>query len=167
MNVLFLELNAQLENWNKLFINQTAKADENRARALREELTYKSSRYQVDLIEALETGPPRRRQIAALALGFSEPRDFPSDKGEPTRAHRVPPEGPLVAASTTPCPTWSATRRSPSAQSQRHDPHAPPAGTALHFEHAKIRINAAWALNQLTKAGADVTESIHRAARPV
>jgi len=155
VNGVFLHLDLALKAWNQYFLTAAVPAEAHRAEKLEEDIRFNATRYQVDLIEALESGPPFRRQIAALALGFSEVRSLPSDARDPGRAHRVSPVVPLLAALNDPVPeVVSNALLGLGLQAYRDMPTARIVDLLATSPQSTLRINASWALKKLADAGA-------------
>ena len=152
---LFLQLDKALIAWNKLTLEADDPREAQKAQAIREDITFKSTRYQSDLIKALESGPPFQRQIAALALGFSEVKSLPSDARDPERAHRVSPLIPLQAALDDPVPAVvSNAVLGIGLQASASTPTERLITLLATSEDTTLRSNASWTLKRLADAGA-------------
>ncbi len=152
---LFLQLDRALIAWNKLTLEADDPREAQKAQALKEDITFKSTRYQKDLIQALESGPPFQRQIAALALGFSEVKALPSDARDQARAHRISPMVPLQAALNDPLP--AVVSNALLAIGLQADPNTPTEQMITLLatsEDNTLRANASWALKRLADVGA-------------
>lgn len=90
---LLLELDQLVTAWNNQVLAASSDADPKKFRVLEAKLRHKAGRYTDELIEELQTGPSRNRQVAAVSLGFSA-----APRGE----------GPLIAALEDPSPAVRA-----------------------------------------------------------
>ena len=155
INEIYLKLDASIARWSVLKLSGSLPSDAKKYQALQEDIQYTATRYQVDLIEALETGPPPRRQVAALALGFSEAKSLPSDERDPSKASRVSPIPALLAALNDDVPEVVA--NAIYALGIKGDASIPTA-RIIEFlatsSHNALRTNAAWTLAELAQKGA-------------
>ena len=155
LNVVFLQLDSNIARWSALKVSGSLPSDAKKYQALQEDIQFRATRYQVDLIQALETGAPPRRQVAALALGFSEPKSLPSDVRDPLRANRVSPIPALLAALNDEVP--EVVSNAVYALGIKGDPTIPTAGIIEFLStspHKDLRTNAAWTLAELAQKGA-------------
>lgn len=72
---LLAGLSSSIEKWNALVLTGSDVQDGQRIRTLESAIRHQSRQHLDDLVEQVTTGPPRNRQIAATALGFSESPD--------------------------------------------------------------------------------------------
>lgn len=154
--ILLLEIDLSLKAWNKLFLTAKDQSDAQKARALEESLAYQATRHQGLLIDQLESGPPKNRQVAALALGFSRDVSLPSDANTPGVTERVDPLGALLAALQDPEALVAANAAFAIGILARSE--TPTGGLVEMLERSpepKGRTNAAWALYKVLAAGAD------------
>ncbi|MFT5059341.1 MAG: hypothetical protein ACI89E_002124 [Planctomycetota bacterium] len=155
INSLFIQLDLAQRYWSNLQITAKDSTEKHRATKIEEDIRFRATRHQADLIEALETGPPFQRQIAAFALGFSEVRELPSDARDKLRAHRIDPVGPLTAALQDPDPRVVA--NAAYALGLRATPSAPTSQLIQLLSTSpsnEVRYNASYALKQMVAAGA-------------
>jgi hypothetical protein len=73
IGVYLAELDSGLRAWNGLTLTASNNADSRKWRVMTQDLVYRASRRQEDLIVQLETGPATNRIVAAMALGFVRP----------------------------------------------------------------------------------------------
>ncbi len=155
VNDLFIRLDLAQRYWSNLQITAKDSTEKHRAEKVEEDIRFRATRHQTDLIEALETGPPSQRQIAAFALGFSEVRELPSDVRDQSRSHRIDPVGPLTAALQDPVPQVVANAAYALGLHARADA---PSSQLLQLlgtsPNSKVRLNASWAILRLVIAGA-------------
>ncbi|MDF1838012.1 MAG: HEAT repeat domain-containing protein [Planctomycetota bacterium] len=152
---LFIRLDLAQRYWSNLQITAKDNTEKHRASKIEEDIRFRATRHQADLIQALETGPPSQRQIAAFALGFSEIRQLPSDARDKKRSHRIDPVGPLTAALQDPVPQvvanaayalgLKATSSVPTSQLIQLLASSP---------DTQVRNNASWALLRIVTSGA-------------
>lgn len=69
---LLAQFDKSLRRWTELKLNPTEASDQRVLRALEHNLTERAKQSRDELVTALETGPAVNRQVAAVALGFSE-----------------------------------------------------------------------------------------------
>lgn len=72
---LLAGLSSSIEKWNALVLTGSAVQDGQRIRTLESAIRHQARQHLDDLVEQVTTGPPRNRQIAATALGFTESPD--------------------------------------------------------------------------------------------
>ena len=137
---LLVELDQLITAWNNQLLEASEASDRAKFRVLDAKLKHKATRGTRVLVEVLQTGPTRNRQLAAMALGFS------TDEAA---------EGPLVAA-----------LEDPEAEVRANAAYAlgilgrggtPLGGLVALFGDADpgCRRNGSWAVKQLQAAGAD------------
>ncbi len=152
---LFIRLDLAQRYWSNLQITAKDSTEKHRAEKVEEDIRFRATRHQSDLIVALESGPPSQRQIAAFALGFSEVRRLPSDVRDDARAYRVDPVGPLTAALQDPVPQVVANAAYALGLQARADaPNSQLVQLLGTSPSNELRINASWALLQLVSVGA-------------
>ena len=155
INNLFIRLDMAQRYWSNLQITAKDSTEQHRATKIEEDIRFRATRHQSDLILALETGPPFRRQIAAFALGFSEVRKLPSDARDLGRAHRVDPVGPLTAALQDPLPQVVANAAyALGLQAKATAPTSQLVHLLATSPDKGVRNNASWALLKMIIAGA-------------
>ncbi|MFT7679298.1 MAG: hypothetical protein ACI8QC_003299, partial [Planctomycetota bacterium] len=141
-------------------------SDAQKARALEESLAYQATRHQELLISQLESGPPKNRQVAALALGFSREVSLPSDANTAGLPRRVDPLGPLLASLQDPEHLVAANAAFAIGLLSRAE--TPTGGLIEMLERSpesKGRTNAAWAIYKVLSAGADSKGAVEPARR--
>lgn len=164
--ILLLEIDLNLKAWNKLFLTAKDQSDAQKARALEESLSFQATRHQELLISQLESGPPKNRQVAALALGFSRDVALPSDANNPGEATRVDPLGALLASLQDPEALVAANAAFAIGLLAKSE--TPTSGLVDMLERSpesKGRTNAAWAIYKVLAAGADSTGVVAPARR--
>ena len=65
------EIDARLRAWTNYKLTGTSRRDERTLRMIEQELRLQSHNHFEELREQLESGPPKNRSVAAMALGFS------------------------------------------------------------------------------------------------
>lgn len=162
---VLLDIDTSLKAWHQLLLTAKDETDARTARALEEDLAYKSTKNQALLIEQLESGGITNRRVAAMALGFTRG----TVRGTTTDRPRSPVRDPLpvlLAALEDPEPKVAA--NAAFAVGLLAVPSTPTGGLVqmLEFSPAtEARTNAAWALKQLVDKGADPEPLIPAARR--
>ncbi|MCA9002955.1 MAG: hypothetical protein KDB61_13605, partial [Planctomycetes bacterium] len=152
---LFIRLDLAQRAWSNLQVTAKDSTEIHRANKIEEDIRFRATRHQAELITALETGPPPQRQIAAFALGFSEVRDLPSDARDGKPVHRVDPVGPLTAALQDPVPGVVANAAyGLGLQAKATAPTSQLVQLLGTSPSADVRNNASWALLRMVAAGA-------------
>lgn len=155
LGAVLLDIDTSLKAWHQLLLTAKDETDARTARALQQDLAYKTTKHQSLLIEQLETGGITNRRVAAMALGFSRggTRLNPTDR----------PSGPI----RDPLPVLLASLEDPEPRVAANAafaigllavPDTPTGGLVemLQFgEVTEARTNAAWTLKQLIDKGAD------------
>ncbi len=152
---LFIRLDLAQRYWSNLQITAKDSTESHRAKKIKEDIQFRATRHQADLIKALETGPPSQRQIAAFALGFSEVRELPSDERDEKRRHRIDPVGPLTAALQDPHPQVVANAAyALGLQAKATAPTSQLVQLLASSPDAQVRNNSSWALLKMVTSGA-------------
>lgn len=139
---LLVELDQLVTAWNNQLMEANKASDRAKFRVLDAKLTHKATGGTDRLVEVLQTGPARNRQLAAMALGFSSEE----------RA-----EGPLVAALEDPEPEVRANAAFALGILARTETPLGGLVALWRDEDPGCRRNASWAIKQLQAAGADAS----------
>jgi HEAT repeat protein len=135
------DLDLRVRAWTNLTLRATDQKQHRQARDLAAQLQLMTSKRLDELIAALESGPPRNRQRAAAAMGFS---------GEERAL------GPLVAAlEDSDLDVVHNSLLGLAVLALPQTPTAPIAVLMTDHADAAIRSNAAYALRVVVEAGAD------------
>lgn len=148
------EVGKRVQAWTRARLD----GDDVQLRLLGEVLEFECAKRQGELIEQLESGPPRNRALAAVALGFAKRQNklqndlttIQIDKG-------VASLGPLLAAIEDPDPKVSANALMGLGILGRPETPLEPITRSLsEAETASVRSNAAFALTAIAKAARTV-----------
>jgi len=151
------EIGRRVQGWTRARVS----GDEEQLRLLGEVLEFECVRRQSEIIEQLESGAPRNRALAAVALGFARRQmKLKNDLSEEVVDRGALSLGPLLAAVADPDPKVAANALMGLGILARADtPIAPIAGVLIDSEDAASRSNAAFALTAVAKAGNDALKA--------
>ncbi|HTF90661.1 MAG TPA: HEAT repeat domain-containing protein [Planctomycetota bacterium] len=151
LGAFLADLDKSIRAWTNLTLTAATPADRNKARGVQEALRRSVRERQKDLVDALETGPPRNRVIAAGALGFSDSKDV---------------QGPLlVALKDQNTEVVQNAALSLALLQNAETPLEPLVEVFQGSSNPQARANAAYAIRNLLEAGAAPTEDVIKAAR--
>ncbi len=162
---VLLDIDTSLKAWHQLLLTAKDETDARTARALEEDLAYKSTKHQALLIEQLESGGITNRRVAAMALGFTR-GNVSMTATDLSRSKVRDPLPVLLAALEDPEAKVAA--NAAFAVGLLAAPKTPTGGLVhmLEFSQAtEARTNAAWALKQLVDKGTDPVPLIPAARR--
>ena len=145
------ELDKSMRAWTNLTLTAQTRNDRTKASMLQQDLIRRVDARKLELVDALETGPPRNRAIAAGALGFSSTHDI---------------QGPLIVALTD--KDESVVQNaclSLALQQEVNTPLAPLLEVMQGNLNGLARANAAYAIRTILEAGAPSNEDVVKASR--
>ncbi len=144
-------LDKSMRAWTNLTLTAQTQADRKKARMLQESLMSRVHARQQELVDVLESGPPRNRAIAAGALGFSASKDV---------------LGPLVVALTD--KESEVVQNAALSLALLQNPETPMLALLEVLQgsnNGNARANAAYAVRSILEAGATADENVIKAAR--
>ncbi len=144
-------LDKSMRAWTNLTLTAQTRADRTKARMLQESLMSRVHARQQELVDVLESGPPRNRAIAAGALGFSASKDV---------------LGPLVVALTD--KESEVVQNAALSLALLQNPETPMLALLEVLQgssNGNARANAAYAVRSILEAGATADENVIKAAR--
>ncbi len=144
-------LDKSMRAWTNLTLTAMTRADRTKARMLQESLMSRVHARQQELVDVLETGPPRNRAIAAGALGFSASKDV---------------LGPLVVALTD--KEADVVQNAALSLALLQNPETPMLALLEVMQgstNGNARANAAYAVRSILEAGGTADENVIKAAR--
>jgi hypothetical protein len=145
------ELDKSMRAWTNLTLSARTRGDKSKASMLQKDLMRRVDLRRTDLIDALETGPPRNRAIAAGALGFSTSDDV---------------QGPLlVALGDKHNEVVQNAALSLALREQADTPLTPILEVMQNNISGQARANAAYAVRTILEAGAAPGEDVIKAGR--
>ena len=148
------EVGKRIQAWSRARLD----GDDDQLRLLSEVLEFECAKRQGELIEQLESGPPRNRALAAVALGYAKRQNqlqndlstIQIDKGSTSL-------GPLLAAIDDPDPKVAANALMGIGILERPETPLEPITRALsEGTTASVRSNAAFAITAIAKAARGV-----------
>lgn len=151
LGAFLAELDKSMRAWTNLTLTAQTASDRRKASMLQQDLMRRTDSRRQELVDELETGPPRNRAIAAGALGFSTVRDV---------------QGPLVVAlGDKYVDVVQNAALSLALQGQADTPLLPLLEVMQNHVNGQARSNAAYAVRTVLEAGAPATEDVVKAAR--
>ncbi len=151
IGVVLAQLDRSIQMWTQIFLNGSENTDGRRMLLLQESIAQRAGKLFYELVNELETGPPINRSIAAAAIGF-----IPSDKSL----------SPLLNALSDPDESVvSNALFGLAVLGSDSTPTGSLADLLSHGTTTAIRSNAALALLQVLRSGAEANEGVLQAAR--
>lgn len=144
-------LDKSMRAWTNLTLTAQTRAERTKARMLQESLMSRVHARQQELVDVLESGPPRNRAIAAGALGFSASKDV---------------LGPLVVALAD--KEADVVQNSALSLALLQNPETPMLALLEVMRgspNGSARANAAYAVRSVLEAGGTADENVVKAAR--
>jgi hypothetical protein len=151
LGAFLAELDKSMRAWTNLTLTAGTRGDQKKATMLQEDLMRRVHARQGELVDTLQTGPPRNRAIAAGALGFSASKEV---------------QGPLVVALKD--TDTEVVQNAALSLALLQDPQTPLEGLLEVFQasvNGQARSNAGYALRTILEAGGGVTEDVIKAGR--
>ena len=151
IGVFLAGLDKSMRAWTNLTLTAQTQTDRNKARRLQEVLMREVHARQQELVDELESGPPRNRAIAAGALGFSASKDV---------------QGPLLVGLGD--KDSAVVQNSALSLALLENPETPmePLLEVMRANlNGKARANAAYAVRTILEAGAPSSPDVVKAAR--
>jgi hypothetical protein len=147
------EIGRRVQAWTRARLDGNSEE----LRLLGEVLEFECARRQGELVEQLESGAPRNRALAAVALGFAKRRmRLNNDLTQEQIDCGALSLGPLLAATEDTDPKVAANALMGLGILARADtPIAPIARALVDSENTPVRSNAAFAMSAIAKAGND------------
>lgn len=144
-------LDKSMRAWTNLTLTAQTRGDKNKASKLQQSLMSRVHARQKELVDTLESGPPRNRAIAAGALGFSASRDV---------------QGPLIVAlGDKDTEVVQNAALSLALLQDRETPMLPLLEVLQASSNGRARANAAYAVRTILEAGATADANVLKAAR--
>ena len=151
LGAFLAELDKSMRAWTNLTLTAQTRTDRTKASMLQQDLMRRVHARQQELIDALESGPPRNRAIAAGALGFTASRDV---------------QGPLLVALTDKeNEVVQNAALSLALLDQSDTPLLPLLEVLQSNVNGQARANAAYAVRTILEAGATPSEDVIKGAR--
>jgi hypothetical protein len=152
LGAFLADLDKSMRAWTNLTLTAQTRGDKTKASLLQQDLMKRVHTRQKELVDALETGPPRNRAIAAGALGFStSPKDV---------------QGPLVVAlADKDTEVVQNAALSLALLQDRETPLLPLLEVLQSSTNGRARANAGYAVRTILEAGAPASEDVIKAAR--
>ncbi len=145
------ELDKSMRAWTNLTLTAQSHADRAKASKLQKDLMTRVNARRQELVDTLESGPPRNRVIAAGALGFSASNEV---------------QGPLIVALGDDNPEIVQNAALSLALLQNpQTPMLPLLEILQGHPNGQARANACYAVRTILEAGAPAGEDIVKAAR--
>lgn len=165
------EIGLRVQSWTQAHMN----SDQEQLRLLTEVLEFECAKRQGEIVQQLETGPPRNRALAAIALGFAKRRTILSNDFVPTEIDKRDGSlGPLLAAIDDSEPKVAANAlMALGILAHPETPLMPIAGALENALEVDVRSNAAFAISAVAGAarkladagGEDLSEQQRQVAR--
>lgn len=152
LGAFLAELDKSMRAWTNLTLTAGTKGDQTKARKLQQDLMGRVHVRQSELVDALQSGPPRNRAIAAGALGFStSPKDV---------------QGPLIVALTDKdTQVVQNAALSLALLQDRETPLEPLLAVFQDSTNGQARANAGYAIRTILEAGGAATDDVIKAGR--
>ncbi len=151
LGAFLADLDKAMRAWTNLVLTAGTHADREKARQLEEVLQNRVGLRQQELIDELESGPPRNRAIAAGGLGFGDSKDV---------------RGPLlVALADKHGEVVQNAALSLAVLQNAETPLEPLLEVFQGHANGQARANAGYAVRTILEAGAEPTEDTVKAAR--
>ena len=145
------ELDKSMRAWTNLTLTAGSRGDQKKTNLLQDDLKRRVRTRQTELIDALASGPPRNRAIAAGALGFSASKDV---------------QGALIIAlADKDTEVVQNAAMSLALLQDRDTPLEPLLEIMLHSNNGQARSNACYAVRTILEAGAPATDEVIKAGR--
>jgi hypothetical protein len=151
LGAFLAELDKSMRAWTNLTLTAGNRADQRKARDLQETLMRRVHARESELVDTLESGPPRNRVIAAGALGFTASKEV---------------VGPLVVAlSDTNSEVVQNAALSLALLQNPETPLPPLLEVFQSSPNGQARSNAGYALRTILEGGGAPNEDVIKAAR--